>query len=252
MATPISPKDCATWLPRRRDGPQGERSHHPAHRYPPRRHSRRTQRYGHRPGLQNDRMLDLTAALAWAEKQCHAPYKVLLGTPWDPTPSCLRPVLTISLECAERTALMRTSPCLHRAPAPSSPAIPGKHPQTLFVLTGTRDKGLEGIGNGVPSPMTACPRMQVAGRDRRRDAHEFCRHRLRGENRETHALEHLRVSRGRPHRPMHTPARAVRDHAQEQVSQVSSVIPSHVSSRPSQGSLALELRARHKTQWQPR
>jgi len=29
--------------------------------------------------LQRDRMLDLRAALEWSEKQCHRPYKVLLG-----------------------------------------------------------------------------------------------------------------------------------------------------------------------------
>ena len=29
--------------------------------------------------LQADRMLDLAAALTWADKQCHHPYKVLLG-----------------------------------------------------------------------------------------------------------------------------------------------------------------------------
>ena len=31
------------------------------------------------PSLQNDRMMDLAAALAWADKRCHYPFKVLLG-----------------------------------------------------------------------------------------------------------------------------------------------------------------------------
>ena len=44
------------------------------------------------PSLQNDRMMDLAAALAWADKRCHYPFKVLLGHSMGRTRRCLKPV----------------------------------------------------------------------------------------------------------------------------------------------------------------
>jgi predicted dienelactone hydrolase len=80
--------------------------------------------------LQADRMLDLAAALTWADKQCHHPYKVLLGHSMGSD--------TVMFEAGARnkldvqgqggrvkTASTPTSRSRPLAPDRSSPPIPG-------------------------------------------------------------------------------------------------------------------------------
>lgn len=95
--------------------------------------------------LQQDRMLDLTAALAWAEQQCHHPYKVLLGHSMGSD--------TVMFEAGASNQLGVPGENRFDAYVPISPSGPGSiftsdswhsiH-KPLYVLTGTRDKGLEG------------------------------------------------------------------------------------------------------------
>jgi predicted dienelactone hydrolase len=110
------------------------------------------------PKLQNDRMLDLTAALEWAEKQCHRPYKVLLGHSMGSD--------TVVFEAGARNKLGVRGADRFDAYVALSPSGPGSiftsdswkgiH-KPLYVLTGTRDKGLEGSWEWRAAPYDGMP-----------------------------------------------------------------------------------------------
>ncbi|HST12370.1 MAG TPA: hypothetical protein VLL05_18490, partial [Terriglobales bacterium] len=97
------------------------------------------------PTLQRDRMLDLAAALDWAERQCRHPYKVLLGHSMGSD--------TVVFEAGASNKLGVHGENRFDAYVAISPSGPGSiftedswkgiH-KPLYVLTGTRDKGLEG------------------------------------------------------------------------------------------------------------
>jgi predicted dienelactone hydrolase len=97
------------------------------------------------PVAQRARLLDLTAALGWAEKQCPHPYKVLLGHSMGSD--------TVMFEAGAHNKLgvhgedrfdayVAISPSGEGSIFPNG-AWSGIH-KPLYVLTGTRDKGLEG------------------------------------------------------------------------------------------------------------
>jgi len=95
--------------------------------------------------LQRDRMLDLRAALEWSEKQCPRPYKVLLGHSMGSD--------TVVFEAGAQNKLDAHGEDRFDAYVAISASGPGSiftndswvHiRKPLFVLTGTRDKGLEG------------------------------------------------------------------------------------------------------------
>jgi predicted dienelactone hydrolase len=102
------------------------------------------------PPLQDDRMLDLTAALAWGDKQCHHPFKVLLGHSMGSD--------TVMFEAGAHSKLqLNGHPIAGKdrfdAYVALSPSGAGSifnsnswHEirKPMFILTGTRDKGLEG------------------------------------------------------------------------------------------------------------
>jgi predicted dienelactone hydrolase len=110
------------------------------------------------PTLQHDRMLDLTAALAWAEKQCAHPYKVLLGHSMGSD--------TVVFEAGARNKLDVHGENRFDAYVALSPSGPGSIftkdswsgiRKPLFVLTGTRDKGLEGTWEWRTEPYDGLP-----------------------------------------------------------------------------------------------
>jgi predicted dienelactone hydrolase len=110
------------------------------------------------PKLQNDRMLDLTAALAWAEKQCQHPYKALLGHSMGSD--------TVMFEAGARNKLGVKGENRFDAYVALSPSGPGSIfsadswsdiRKPLFVLTGTRDKGLEGTWEWRARPYDGLP-----------------------------------------------------------------------------------------------
>jgi predicted dienelactone hydrolase len=97
------------------------------------------------PLAQRARMLDLTAALNWAEKQCHHPYKSLLGHSMGSD--------TVMFEAGVRNKLNVQGQDRFDAYVAISPSGEGSiFPsgawngirKPVYVLTGTRDKGLEG------------------------------------------------------------------------------------------------------------
>ena len=110
------------------------------------------------PTLQRDRMLDLTAALAWAEKQCRHPYKVLLGHSMGSD--------TVVFEAGAGNKLNVHGEDRFDAYVAISPSGPGSiftkdswsgiH-KPLYVLTGTRDKGLEGTWEWRTAPYDGMP-----------------------------------------------------------------------------------------------
>jgi len=97
------------------------------------------------PVSQGARMMDVGAALQWAEGQCHHPYKVLLGHSMGSD--------TVVFEAGARNKLGVKGEDRFDAYVALSPSGPGSiFPQNawsdirkpLYVLTGTRDRGLEG------------------------------------------------------------------------------------------------------------
>jgi predicted dienelactone hydrolase len=110
------------------------------------------------PTLQHDRMLDLTATLAWAEKQCRHPYKVLLGHSMGSDTVVFEAGATNKLDVHGQDRFDA-----YVALSPSGPGLlftkdswSGIH-QPLFVLTGTRDKGLEGTWEWRTAPYDGMP-----------------------------------------------------------------------------------------------
>jgi len=110
------------------------------------------------PILQRDRMLDLTAALAWAEKQCSHPYKVLLGHSMGSD--------TVVFEAGADNKLNVHGEDRFDAYVAISPSGPGSIfsedswkgiRKPLYVLTGTRDKGLEGTWEWRTAPYDGMP-----------------------------------------------------------------------------------------------
>jgi len=101
------------------------------------------------PNAEGARLLDVGAALAWADSQCHAPFRVLLGHSMGAE--------TVMLEAGARNMLGIASPPAGRdrfdAYVALSPEGPGvvfpDHAwsdihKPLIVLTGTRDQSLQG------------------------------------------------------------------------------------------------------------
>jgi dienelactone hydrolase len=108
--------------------------------------------------LQSDRMLDLAAALHWAEKQCKHPYKVLLGHSMGSD--------TVVFEAGASNKLGVRGQNRFDAYVALSPSGPGSIftadswkniRKPLFVLTGTRDKGLEGSWEWRTAPYDGMP-----------------------------------------------------------------------------------------------
>lgn len=110
------------------------------------------------PTLQRDRMIDLAAALAWAEKQCHHPFKALLGHSMGSD--------TVVFEAGARNRLDVHGEDRFDVYVAISPSGPGSiftsdswsgiH-KPLYVLTGTRDKGLEGPWEWRAAPFDGMP-----------------------------------------------------------------------------------------------
>jgi len=108
--------------------------------------------------LQSDRMLDLAAALHWAEKQCKHPYKVLLGHSMGSD--------TVVFEAGASNKLGVRGEDRFDAYVALSPSGPGSIftadswkniRKPVFVLTGTRDKGLEGSWEWRTAPYDGMP-----------------------------------------------------------------------------------------------
>lgn len=101
------------------------------------------------PNAEADRLLDVTAALKWADSQCHAPFRVLLGHSMGAE--------TVMLESGAQNVIHVASPPAGRdrfdayvAMSPEGPGIIfpehawGNIHKPMLVLTGTRDQSLEG------------------------------------------------------------------------------------------------------------
>lgn len=101
------------------------------------------------PNAEQARLLDVGAALAWADKQCHAPFRVLLGHSMGSE--------TVMLEAGARNMIGVTSPPAGQdrfdayvALSPEGPGVvfpehawSGIH-KPILILTGTRDQSLKG------------------------------------------------------------------------------------------------------------
>lgn len=114
------------------------------------------------PTAESDRLLDVDAALAWAESRCHAPFRVLLGHSMGAE--------TVMLEAGAKNIIGVTSPPagLDRFDAyvALSPEGPGVvFPQDawsgirkpILILTGTRDQSLKGGPKARLVPWTDLP-----------------------------------------------------------------------------------------------
>jgi predicted dienelactone hydrolase len=115
------------------------------------------------PTLQNNRMLDLTAALAWAEKQCHRPFKVLLGHSMGSDTVMFEAGAQTKLELNGRPIAGTDRFDAYVALSPSGAGSIFSNDswkdirKPLFVLTGTRDKGLEGTWESRTQPYDGMP-----------------------------------------------------------------------------------------------
>lgn len=101
------------------------------------------------PVAESDRLLDVSAALKWADGQCHAPFRVLLGHSMGST--------TVMLEAGTQNMLGVTSPPAGQdrfdayvalSPEGSGIVFPENawHAirKPMLIMTGTRDQGLKG------------------------------------------------------------------------------------------------------------
>jgi predicted dienelactone hydrolase len=114
------------------------------------------------PQAEGSRLLDVTAALQWADRPCKAPFRVLLGHSMG--------AITVMLEAGARNRIGVVSPPAGRdrfdAYVALSPEGPGvvfpDHAwkgirKPLLVLTGTRDQALEGGPEGRQIPWQELP-----------------------------------------------------------------------------------------------
>lgn len=101
------------------------------------------------PHAEQARLLDVSAALAWADKQCHAPYRVLLGHSMGSE--------TVMLEAGAHNMIDLASPPAGRDRFDAYVALSPEGPGVVFpdqawigitkpmlILTGTRDQSLKG------------------------------------------------------------------------------------------------------------
>ena len=138
------------------------------------------------PNAEQARLLDVEATLRWADSKCHPPFRVLLGHSMGAE--------TVLLEAGAKNIVNVPSPPAGRdrfdayvALSPEGPGVvfpqdawSGIH-KPVLVLTGTRDQSLEG---GPQARLAAVARsagqpvaLPMAGRHRRRHAHELRRQR---------------------------------------------------------------------------
>lgn len=110
------------------------------------------------PVLHHDRDMDVTAALQWAEKGCHRPFKALLGHSMGSD--------TVMFEAGARNKMGIRGRDRFDAYVAISPSGTGSiFPENawsgirkpLYVLTGTRDKGLEGSWQWRTEPFASLP-----------------------------------------------------------------------------------------------
>ena len=110
------------------------------------------------PALHRYRLMDVAAALQWAEKQCRPPYKVLLGHSMGSD--------TVMFEAGARNKLGVHGEGRFDVYVAISPSGPGSiFPEDawsdihkpLYVLTGTRDQGLEGSWEWRARPYESLP-----------------------------------------------------------------------------------------------
>lgn len=108
--------------------------------------------------LQQDRMLDLDAALAWSSPRCSSSYKVLLGHSMGSD--------TVMFEAGARNKLQVRGHDRFDAYVAISPSGHGSIfmeaswsnvRKPLYVLTGTHDKGLEGTWEWRTEPFRGLP-----------------------------------------------------------------------------------------------
>jgi predicted dienelactone hydrolase len=114
--------------------------------------------------LQQDRILDLNATLAWGEQRCHNAYKVLLGHSMGSD--------TVMFEAGARNKLQVNGKDRFDAYVAISPSGHGSiftegswsniH-KPMYVLTGTRDKGLEGTWEWRTEPFYGLPKSSPQG-----------------------------------------------------------------------------------------
>lgn len=101
------------------------------------------------PVAERDRLLDVGAALQWADRQCHAPFRVLLGHSMGAE--------TVMLEAGAKNIIGVPAPPAGRARFDAYVAISPEGPGVVFpdnawhgihhpvlILTGTRDQSLKG------------------------------------------------------------------------------------------------------------
>ena len=115
------------------------------------------------PTLQNDRMLDLTTALAWADKQCHHPLKVLLGHSMGSDTVMFEGGAHTKLELNGRpiTGKDRCDAYVALSPSGAGSIFASDSwkdiRKPLFILTARAIKDSKARGSGAPSLTTACP-----------------------------------------------------------------------------------------------
>jgi predicted dienelactone hydrolase len=101
------------------------------------------------PTAESDRLLDVSAALKWADGQCHAPFRVLLGHSMGST--------TVMLEAGAQNMIGVPAPPAGQdrfdayvalSPEGSGIVFPANAwhgiRKPLLIMTGTRDQGLKG------------------------------------------------------------------------------------------------------------
>jgi hypothetical protein len=178
------------------------------------------------PTLQRDRMLDLTAALAWTEKQCHHPYKVLFGHSMGSD--------TVVFEAGARNKQDVHGEDRFDAYVAISRSGPGSIFSTgswsgirkpLYVLTGTRDKGLEGDWQWRTSPYDGLPPgCKWLGVIDGATHLNFADIGFLAKRRSSHGRASLRSSM-RPQRSVCAAAGTARNHAQEQIEKKTNIRP---------------------------
>lgn len=114
------------------------------------------------PAAEGDRLLDVGAALAWAEKTCHAPFRVLLGHSMGAETTMLeagaKPLIAIDPKLAGRSRFDA-----YVALSPEGPGMVFQQhawrgiTKPVLIMTGTLDGALNGMAASRQIPWTDLP-----------------------------------------------------------------------------------------------
>jgi hypothetical protein len=156
------------------------------------------------PALHRDRLMDVGAALGWAENQCRRPFKALLGHSMGSD--------TVMFEAGADNKFGMRGDFSFGTGLDFPRTCVDQNPQASLRADGNGRQGpSRPMGVAYPPVRRSAARLQVAWSHRRRDAPEFRGNRLRGQDQEAYRQHRQPFSQWRARRALCTPWNATRN-----------------------------------------